>query len=727
MAQERIEIRFTPKGDKALILAIKQLDIVTKRLTGQVSVYEKELKQLARAQAKSSNAILLGTRNMRNMGKGANKLGRLLSKLRSKLLIISFSVALVGKTVSSLVGKFIEQEKAEKKLEVALGKNITSLKNYASGLQQVTEFGDEAILSAQSLIGAFVKDEEQLKKATQATLDLAAAKGMDLNTAADLVGKTLGSSTNALSRYGIEVDHAVGSSARLESLTQNISRLFGGQARASAETLGGAVEQMKNAFGDASEAIGTAFAPLIKSIAKTFKNAAEGAREFFLQLTETPLEKTVRLIEEAGGNADNLRISMLRLEKFEMAETFSQMPQDLKSSEEVLNKIDYIEEVRMGRLRKQAEMERTLFNLGLDTASIRAGSVNSVQLLIDELQDSLDLYGNWVDLAENESDFHQESVESGRDIKENKIAELKLLKKNMELWQSVVKQSDDAIVNSDKQLENHMLMLQFLLQWEDKQRKINELTGTGVEEIKTFAENIKEFFTVTYAELFANIDEVAEHSKELFNEWGSMVEGNANKSIAAIDAASNKEIANFKKSAKFRKMTDKQRAAEEQKIRDKAEKDKVKKRGLANKIKLAEFRIDQAMRIKQAIMNTAEEVTKHVGNPVMAAITYAMGAAQIAMIASQKPPKMARGGLIGGKRHTQGGTMIEAERGEFIMSRDAVGSVGIETMNRINQGGGGGSVNVTFSGNVLSEDFIENEAIPQIRDAIRRGADIGVS
>ena len=43
MAQERIEIRFTAKGDKALVLAIKQLDIVTKRLTGAVSVYEKEL------------------------------------------------------------------------------------------------------------------------------------------------------------------------------------------------------------------------------------------------------------------------------------------------------------------------------------------------------------------------------------------------------------------------------------------------------------------------------------------------------------------------------------------------------------------------------------------------------------------------------------------------------------------------------------------------------------
>jgi len=27
----------------------------------------------------------------------------------------------------------------------------------------------------------------------------------------------------------------------------------------------------------------------------------------------------------------------------------------------------------------------------------------------------------------------------------------------------------------------------------------------------------------------------------------------------------------------------------------------------------------------------------------------------------------------------------------------------------------------------MSQDFIENEAIPQIKEAIRRGADIGVS
>ena len=93
---------------------------------------------------------------------------------------------------------------------------------------------------------------------------------------------------------------------------------------------------------------------------------------------------------------------------------------------------------------------------------------------------------------------------------------------------------------------------------------------------------------------------------------------------------------------------------------------------------------------------------------------------------AQRHVKFEDGGLVGGRRHSQGGTMIEAERGEFVMSRNAVDAIGVENLNRMNQGGGG-AVSVTFTGNVMSQDFIENEAIPQIKDAIRRGADIGVS
>ena len=84
--------------------------------------------------------------------------------------------------------------------------------------------------------------------------------------------------------------------------------------------------------------------------------------------------------------------------------------------------------------------------------------------------------------------------------------------------------------------------------------------------------------------------------------------------------------------------------------------------------------------------------------------------------------RFARGGVIKG----QDNVPILAQAGEFVLSRSAVNAIGVENLNRMNQGGSS-AVNITFTGNVMSQDFIENEAIPQIKDAIRRGADIGVS
>ena len=80
------------------------------------------------------------------------------------------------------------------------------------------------------------------------------------------------------------------------------------------------------------------------------------------------------------------------------------------------------------------------------------------------------------------------------------------------------------------------------------------------------------------------------------------------------------------------------------------------------------------------------------------------------------------GGAVGGS----GNVPAVLQSGEYVMSRDAVESIGIENLNRMNQSGSG-SVVVNFSGNVMSQDFIENDAIPRIKEAIRRCADIGVS
>ena len=111
---------------------------------------------------------------------------------------------------------------------------------------------------------------------------------------------------------------------------------------------------------------------------------------------------------------------------------------------------------------------------------------------------------------------------------------------------------------------------------------------------------------------------------------------------------------------------------------------------------------------------------------VTGAAIIAQGLGNIAQI-SKGIDKFETGGLVGGRRHSQGGTLIEAEQGEFVMSRNAVQAVGIEAMNRINQGGGAGSVVINVSGNVMSQDYVEGELADQLKTAIRRGADIGVS
>ena len=89
--------------------------------------------------------------------------------------------------------------------------------------------------------------------------------------------------------------------------------------------------------------------------------------------------------------------------------------------------------------------------------------------------------------------------------------------------------------------------------------------------------------------------------------------------------------------------------------------------------------------------------------------------------------KYEQGGYVGGRRHSQGGTIIEAERGEFVMSRNAVQSIGLETLNQMNKGGGAGNINISVTGNVLTQDFVEGELAESIKEAVRRGSDFGLS
>lgn len=281
MAQNfNVEVEFKATGHPELEKAINSLVKAQRNLrNGQVAynktltksnaaiaTLEKRNKALTKSIVSTNQAFQVNAKTGAVVAKNNRLLTNSFATVRSQLLLISFGIGIATSSIGRFVALTAEQELAEKKLEAALGFTNQGLLDYASSLQRSSVFGDEAILTAQALLAAFIKDEDQLKLATKATLDLAAAKGMDLNAAADLIGKSIGSSTNALSRYGIEVEGAVGSTQRLESATSSIARLYGGQALAQSLTLSGAMKSLANTFGDFQEKIGSEFTADVKEL-----------------------------------------------------------------------------------------------------------------------------------------------------------------------------------------------------------------------------------------------------------------------------------------------------------------------------------------------------------------------------------------------------------------------------------------------------------------------------
>jgi hypothetical protein len=127
------------------------------------------------------------------------------------------------------------------------------LQEQASALQAVTTAGDETIIQGQALIASFTRNEEEIKAATEAALNLSAATGQDLASAFLLLGKAAAGETSTLSRYGIILDEAIPKSERFSAALDQINQRFGGQAQAAAETYAGAIKQLGNVMGDAAE------------------------------------------------------------------------------------------------------------------------------------------------------------------------------------------------------------------------------------------------------------------------------------------------------------------------------------------------------------------------------------------------------------------------------------------------------------------------------------------
>lgn len=242
-------------------LATKLTDLRAKFDAGEISA-SRFVRQQARLEAQSRRL----SSGLSGIGPAAASGAAAFRSLTSAAL--GLGAGLVGvnalaRGLGAIVNAASEQEAATAALRqqfAALGDEadsvVAALDSQAASLQKLTQFGDDTVTQAQARIAAFTKETAAIELLTKAATNFAAAKGIELSRAAELIAKTFASSTNSLSRYGIAVEGAAGSTDRLQSLVIGLGGAFAGQAEAQAQTFTGTMSRLKNAISDAAEQVG---------------------------------------------------------------------------------------------------------------------------------------------------------------------------------------------------------------------------------------------------------------------------------------------------------------------------------------------------------------------------------------------------------------------------------------------------------------------------------------
>ncbi len=214
-------------------------------------VLDSDLQKQFQAQAavvkKETSTIEKG---MSGLEKSIYGLGLTIGAAFSVKSIIAFGKASIAAYDESIV--------SATKLSTALGYVSDGLNEQAASLQKTTRFEDDSITSMQALLATYRLTESQIKSITPAILDYAAATGTNLESAADKVGRTITTTTNAMVREGVQMSDSSSKSERLSELTARLNDRFKGQAEAVAKLGAGPLVTLSNQYGDLIENVGKA-------------------------------------------------------------------------------------------------------------------------------------------------------------------------------------------------------------------------------------------------------------------------------------------------------------------------------------------------------------------------------------------------------------------------------------------------------------------------------------
>ena len=187
--------------------------------------------------------------------------------------------------------------------------------------------------------------------------------------------------------------------------------------------------------------------------------------------------------------------------------------------------------------------------------------------------------------------------------------------------------------------------------------------------------------------LIDSVDQWVSTVQELMQSIGDLFKAQNEAELQDLESKYDKETQMLEGQHERGLMSDKEYNQKQKELDDNYQKQK-------EKLQQEQAKKEKAVNMFQIIINTATAIMQSfaqlgpIAGAVAAASMAAIGAVQLATVASQPMPKAARGRKITGKRHSQGGEIIEAEDGEVIINRRSAQQFE-PLLSAINMAGGG--------------------------------------
>ena len=322
--------------------------------------------------------------------------------------------------------EFMKAEDAQTRLGAAIritGQQSTAsvrvLSAYAKELQNLTNYEEEATMSAMGLLmqlGGLT--QEGVKKTIPLLQDFASTFGMDLTQAAELFGKTIGSSTNALSRYGIVLKEGLSPQEKMASILEQLQQKMGGFAKEMANTTSGKltalkiqIDEVKEAFGGLLATIGQSdvFQQLLGRIKKDTEMLSWGIGGWKIKLADVTKYTKQQLVDY------NIELNKAR-KQFEDSIANSRTPANIRRQNE--KEIAAIE-ARMAEVNRMLQRGQYAATPGGGPSPGALTTVGEespvVKELTDEQKAAQAMRDEWVELRK-QAILYQKEVQNNRDV-----------------------------------------------------------------------------------------------------------------------------------------------------------------------------------------------------------------------------------------------------------------------------------------------------------------------